>query len=758
MPITSTVHDKHPTMLVPAPPFDPALPALTLGLHPEFARQVFQSWLDRSGLTVAACRPVYIRYKPGTNATVRYDLELSDEHHTWHEIVVLRVLPPGRSERQIAKSWIVAATETYRRLDRVPPIVDPVVVLPELDALAVSFPIDAKLPGLPEVLSGRSWARPSVVRYKPGRKALLRSITSAGGNTAELYTKVFEPALATMLEHRARSCAAALQANGISAAAPLGCSPDLGAVFYAGVPGTPLLELRKTPGYLDYLPTVIETARALRSSALFPLSPHRLADESSMLHASANTLKWLIPALQAELDELVSTLDALLGQLSDDLLPAHGDYYDDQILVDPTRTTVIDFDEARLAHPILDPGNFVAHIEAAIECGATEPGVDWLIAARDQLTEAWETELGSAALATATACGLLKLAVGPFRRLELNWPARIQALITLARRAIPEQRRSRPSPQLDPGLPDLPAALDPALVGRMVGLQLGRPELVKHKVGRRAVARYQVVSPGRTHPPIFVKVFADERGLRSAEKTEAVRAALTGRVMIPRVLHIEEHGRVVILEGLAGDPLDVLLRTDDRAAGRAGLALATLHGSSAQLEYRHTPDNELRATARQLAALRDTDSALDRAAQEIFQTIAQTLRALDPWRFLPAHRDCHPAQILVSAEAVGMIDLDEACLTEPAVDVGNVLAHYDLEALLHPDDTPLIRRAADDFWAAYRLGFPSVGDRQVATLRTVALLRLVGVHTPRLGSEFGFAILAASQEQFAVATFKSRGG
>lgn len=180
-----------------------------------------------------------------------------------------------------------------------------------------------------------------------------------------------------------------------------------------------------------------------------------------------------------------------------------------------------------------------------------------------------------------------------------------------------------------------------------------------------------------------------------------------------------------------------------RAAGRA---LALLHGSGAKLERQHGPAEELTATRAQLAGLPEVSISLASAADATIESLARELGDATAWRFLPAHRDCHPGQILLDGERVGFVDLDDACLTDPAVDLGNLLAHLDLLGM--STGTDRVTRWADEILDGYTETAPLPAYLEL--LRAIALVRLVGVHAPRAGESTGWSLLACAQSMCAV--------
>lgn len=444
----------HASIAPPRPPPDPAPPTLLRALDPEAAAETLQGWLGRSGLAVRSCAPTYVRYKPGIGATIRYDVQIAAGADVRRHWVVVRLLTGDLAERKLARRRVGRLVAGYDRLPGVPPVANPATVLPELGAVALLFPLDPKLPGLaaafdPENVLGLAGGsasvpggespEPEAVRYKPYRKALLRY--GAASSAADIYLKLSLPDLAPALDWQARAFVTDLRNRGVRTAAPAAWVPSLAASTYPAVRGVPLRAMRGTTAALAHLPAVAFAVRAVAACDIADLPPYGPADEVATVRAAARMLGRLLPELTADLANLVRALERCLARLGGDLRPAHGDCYDDQFLTGPDGLTILDFDAARLAHPSLDPGNYLAHLHAATTDAPDDATRRNLIGAIEELVACWEPNLEEDALAVATAAGVLKLAVGPFRRLERSWPRRIAALVALAGQLAPPDRR-----------------------------------------------------------------------------------------------------------------------------------------------------------------------------------------------------------------------------------------------------------------------------------------------------------------------------
>jgi aminoglycoside phosphotransferase (APT) family kinase protein len=84
------------------------------------------------------------------------------------------------------------------------------------------------------------------------------------------------------------------------------------------------------------------------------------------------------------------------------------------------------------------------------------------------------------------------------------------------------------------------------------------------------------------------------------------------------------------------------------------------------------------------------------------------------------HRDLYEEQLLIG-NRVGLIDLDDAALGPPELDLGNLLAHVDLLALRNGRD---LAPECDALVAAYAEAGPPVDAALLHRCRRLALLRL----------------------------------
>jgi Ser/Thr protein kinase RdoA (MazF antagonist) len=257
-----------------------------------------------------------------------------------------------------------------------------------------------------------------------------------------------------------------------------------------------------------------------------------------------------------------------------------------------------------------------------------------------------------------------------------------------------------------------------AAVERLVGAPAVFEEL-KHKPGRRLTLR-----AGGPRRSVIVKLYRSERAATVAERISAL-ADGPAEPEVPDVLAVDLAERLLVLSDIPGVPLrEAVLGSDAAACYRAGAAIAAWHrawaGRRPAALREHTIDLELDVLVNHAGL----------APPEIGFPVNASLPELrGEWS--PAtvvHRDLYEEQVLLD-ERIGLVDLDDAALGPPELDVGNLLAHLDLLELRSDRGLASGKEALLD---GYAMRGP-LDLRLLERCRTLARLRLACIHRePRL--------------------------
>jgi aminoglycoside phosphotransferase (APT) family kinase protein len=172
------------------------------------------------------------------------------------------------------------------------------------------------------------------------------------------------------------------------------------------------------------------------------------------------------------------------------------------------------------------------------------------------------------------------------------------------------------------------------------------------------------------------------------------------------------------------------------AARATGAALARLHARPAAATARHDAGDEV-AVARRWVEHAASYGLLD-GAGGVDELIGRARRSLSAGPTAPCriHRDLHDKQVLVDSvaagPAVGLLDFDLAAVGEPALDLANLLVHFELHARQGHTSYGRSRACADAVLDGYR---PRADIRnRLAGYDLAARTRLVAVYAFRPAS------------------------
>jgi Ser/Thr protein kinase RdoA (MazF antagonist) len=248
-------------------------------------------------------------------------------------------------------------------------------------------------------------------------------------------------------------------------------------------------------------------------------------------------------------------------------------------------------------------------------------------------------------------------------------------------------------------------------------------------VGAPVVLRELKLKPGRRRTlhatgsagNAIVKVYASGRAATVAARVAAL-AGGPSQPRLPEVLLVDPALRLVVLSEVPGVPLRVaILDGDAEACRRAGTVLAGWHGfwrdrGPAALSP-HTAERELELLR----------AHAGRAPTPVAAAVEASLAAAAvPWGCSTVvHRDLYEEQVLLGDE-VGLIDLDDAALGPPELDVGNLLAHVDLLGRRSGRDLAPMQEA---LLSGYSAGPAPLDAALLDRCRRLSLLRLACIHS-----------------------------
>jgi aminoglycoside phosphotransferase (APT) family kinase protein len=276
----------------------------------------------------------------------------------------------------------------------------------------------------------------------------------------------------------------------------------------------------------------------------------------------------------------------------------------------------------------------------------------------------------------------------------------------------------------DPVLPALDQALDPDLMLPLVAQAAGLPaheaagftcslHVLSHKPGRRCTIRYTLVRStgpeGCPIPSVVAKLYSSRRrALRSYERMHRLGSSQAGGCgvpCIPACLGPVPSLALFFQECVAGTELDhVASSAEATPFVLAAQWLLRLHASPRleglrEMSYQHALE-KVDAWCADIEARLPRPAATGlRPARDALHELASAHPSYSPSMI---HRDYYHAQVLWTGEGIWVLDFDELCVGDPALDVGHFLAHLAYKAHLMPVRADAFADCADAFLRTYR--------------------------------------------------------
>ena len=245
------------------------------------------------------------------------------------------------------------------------------------DATVYRYPDDPNLPGLLEAASVESALklvnmhvlavparriRVDMVRYRPGNRAVLRHRLGR----IRFYARVMRPqVLAPLLK-----AAELTQHSGFVAPRLAGCWEEGGVLWMSEIPGRNLRSYIRR-GHQPPAETLLDGLEKLWNVPLQQADTRPFNLAGAYRRANRAFIKALENDVSEQmiLDEATRTLDPFVKSWTP-THTAHNDFYDDQMLILPDgRIALVDFEETGPGDPMLDIGNFLAHLRWAAHFG-----------------------------------------------------------------------------------------------------------------------------------------------------------------------------------------------------------------------------------------------------------------------------------------------------------------------------------------------------------------------------------------------------
>jgi thiamine kinase-like enzyme len=223
--------------------------------------------------------------------------------------------------------------------------------------------------------------------------------------------------------------------------------------------------------------------------------------------------------------------------------------------------------------------------------------------------------------------------------------------------------------------------------------------LLRHKVGRRCLIEYTFSNPEPGAPPWVILGKARSRGVdrTSIQCQQALWAAgfnenSTDGISVPENLGTLPEWGMWFQRKIPGRTIFESLESPQGIpiARQVGTALAKLHNTHLPCQRHHTVADELRILHERLPKLLATYPQWERRLARLLEQCDRVGSNIPvPSKPVGIHRDFYPDQVLIRPDGrLYLLDFDLYCMGDPALDIGNFMAHlteYSLRTTGAPD-------------------------------------------------------------------------
>ena len=753
---------------------DPSLPGLGLLLDDEALLDCLQQRLPDAG--IAALQVEYLRYKPASSCLARLRITRTDGTML---PAFARVLPQGSRDwgwqsRRMNKRHrlgvplsahaiddallLVARIEHDRRITALPSLLATQHTAEEeatLAAFAATLPAGSLQPlplrlspqlrtlGLLLGGSGNGLFGCLPLRYKPERRLVAQLLRD--GEPVGLLR-------ATTAQEHAGTAAGARLADALGGASLLAIDPRHHCVVSSWLPGAGLTPADASRTTLQELGALLHELHHARSAAMPSRLRNRQQDMAAVRQA-VDAIGVLQPALADDARLLLRQLTHALSVASWQPRLTHGDMSLEHVIRAPDgRLQVIDWDNAALGDPMQDGGSLLARL--AVDTLSMPAGQCLDIAgAMTALADGYgldSQELKQ--LGWHVVGGMLRLMPEGFRTRQPDWPLRMkdimQQAIGLSRQLAPSGPAVQPAAQ-QPAPSSAPAdvlaqASDAALMQPQILAVLGRqPEdgarllpvqVLRHKPGKRALLQYRLqAAEGGADEVLLGKLRfkgVDRHGFE-VQKALFTRGFDLPALFVPEALAMLPEQRLWLQRKVPGTMASKLLVPDGNTMlpVRIGQAIASLHRTALPVEKRWSIDDELQMLQARLQEAAGLRPAWAERILAIGASCQQLAERLPPNPVTGIHRDCYADQILVDGPVMYWLDLDLYCQGDPALDVGNFVAHMIEDSLRHHHRDDALAGAQQALLRAYLDSTPHVDPVSITGWTTLSLARHIFIST-----------------------------
>lgn len=695
-----------------------------------------------------------VRYKPKTSCLISYRAS-------------------GKGGEQYVHAKAFAADDWPTRKEK---FSDSVLVDDDLAVAVFSFPDDAELPQLGEFVRNpqsflgkvlfdeflnRELTGYQILAYKPNRRLVAR----LDYGEEHLVLKMHDSA---SFENVQESIAALKRLGFSDAPVRQGKSTRHQTFAHEWLHGTTLDLGEVSPsdcnslldqifGYLDQLHQPIATKRVGL--------PVRVPGEG--VKGVSNYLKTVSP-----LGDLSNRLsDKILTNLSTDYSPTliHGDFYDHQLIVNENRVRACDFDNCCVSDPVIDLANMIAHLRLRVAQDQLPNSVADFVNEQvlRHLSESGGNELTSRFNWNTAAC-LFRLSTHPFRSGARDWVKTTDSVLQNVRSLVSASTRSTVSASAassrirgaseitsDPKLAFLEEAFEPVTATKRLREYLPELEtllgrfavnqvyLRRHKRGRRCLLEFELATD-QGLVSILGKASArklDRRAFKTARrlfKNYDFRKPNKDHVFVPRPIGCCDPWQMWFQLKVDAISAGELMQREslEQFTSQIAASISKLHCSGFKTNREHSVACEMSILGKRLAFVAAASPELADKINRVLRNCEHIAGSIVAPELSSIHRDFYQDQILFAENQTWLVDLDLVAMGNPALDVGNFVAHLTEDGIRNYGDSNYWINVEADIVRQYCRLNPNCPQFDIEAFKAISLARHISISHSMVDRQF----------------------
>ena len=263
-------------------------------------------------------------------------------------------------------------------------------------------------------------------------------------------------------------------------------------------------------------------------------------------------------------------------------------------------------------------------------------------------------------------------------------------------------------------------------------------EMLGHRLGKRCIFRIKYEhhsGHAQKEPRSIIAKLYKSRG-RQGEKVYQVMKNLwdenpdaNNKAAIPKPLAYSDEWKMLLMENIPGYQFNEC--TGEKAISKLSLAgetLEKLHKTTFELSKTHTSEDEIDLLENRVALVSQIFPVYRNLLNQTLIDIIAELYTIRYVELTLTHRDFYEKQILFHGQSAALIDFDTACNSDPAIDLGNFLAHLKLQRL---QGIQISREAENSFLNGYGAETNPVLKKRIAIYERSTVLRLACLYALR---------------------------